>query len=785
MPNLLAIPFKKTDPIDVKEATRNYLYNRGGVHPDEFKDDILRWQSLRKDAVGEIVHTDRIRTLLIYHAQLVSVLAKLPADVGHTIYLCFSSSRILLNNLVFERASVLFNLAALFSRLAALEDRSTRDGIKRAKNNYEQAAGTLSYLFTSVLPTLTYSPNDEVPLDLSPALVEALEWLMLAQAQECAWQAAKLGTPRRPKLQTRPTHRIASKASSLYRTVSATLQDAIPNIKHILPSEWILHIQAKEHHFQAVAQYRKSMDDIEASMDLRLLDLNGLESRPSKGKRSLNGTALRPSPPGSSLAFGCGGVDLTRARRDNDLIYHHDVPTLSSLPSIPDAALATPTIPPGLTNPSTILGSRPVLFEELLGWGAREAIHIYNDRKNNLVNDRIIDGARELKDNADEVLRSLNLPSALEALERPIGLPPSLLRKAEEVRLENGPAKIEASIEDVQRLAHHDLAILDEANTSSRLRASEDEAARKDIPINRPPSHQANAELVEKEKRYRNVLEQAASSDEIVRQKWDEWERNIVELTWSEACAELEASVPSTAIKSTAQLTAEGMQTQSHARALRVLLESLDALRQARERVVTRAQTLSHSDDISARILKVSSGFERLAEVQPAMFEDVMDEELANKKQTDVLLEVKSRNELFLQSRRDDPSLKEREHALQSLDLAYLKYREITRNLEEGFKFYNDLAGILIQFKEGCKNWSHHRHQEIHSLSRSLKAMTLGEDSESPRAKKTNANSRAPTSTSPRSKPPTGKSALGLPAITSSDWEFEEVPLPPGPPDRK
>ena len=64
----------------------------------------------------------------------------------------------------------------------------------------------------------------------------------------------------------------------------------------------------------------------------------------------------------------------------------------------------------------------------------------------------------------DRALRKLNLPSALEALERPIGLPPSLLRKAEEVRLEDGPAKIEASIEDVQRLAHHDLAILEEVN---------------------------------------------------------------------------------------------------------------------------------------------------------------------------------------------------------------------------------------------------------------------------------------------------------------------------------
>jgi len=43
-------------------------------------------------------------------------------------------------------------------------------------------------------------------------------------------------------------------------------------------------------------------------------------------------------------------------------------------------------------------------------------------------------------------------------------------------------------------------------------------------------------------------------------------------------------------------------------------------------------------------------------------------------------------NEQFLQSRRDDPLVKDRERALQSLDLAYFKYCGIIRNLEEGFK---------------------------------------------------------------------------------------------------
>ena len=76
-----------------------------------------------------------------------------------------------------------------------------------------------------------------------------------------------------------------------------------------------------------------------------------------------------------------------------------------------------------------------------------------------------------MSDVYSRALRKLNLPSALEALERPIGLPPSLLRKAEEVRLEDGPAKIEASIEDVQRLARQDLAILEEVKLLLSLRS--------------------------------------------------------------------------------------------------------------------------------------------------------------------------------------------------------------------------------------------------------------------------------------------------------------------------
>ncbi|KAF8910637.1 BRO1-like domain-containing protein [Gymnopilus junonius] len=715
MSNLLSIPFKRTYPVEIKEATRKYIFDQGGAHPDEFKEDIRTWQELRKDGVGGVVHDNRLESSLLYHAQLVSILTKLPTDIQLSISYApaFSPAAIpiTLRNLLFERASVLFNLAALYSQLGAAQDRSAAEGIKRAATSYQQAAGTLAYLHSSVLPKLAYTPDDEeIPLDLSSDFIKGLEWLMLAQAQECTWQLAKISQYRNSLIA-----KIATAASSVYHSAMNTFREANPSVKSFLPSDWLPHIETKEHHFAAVAEYRESMVEYEASRyggELGRLEKAQLEAKKAyevarRGK--ISAAVLQDA---QSLLETVKKSE-SRARRDNDLIYHQDVPAPSALSPIQETRLVTSTVPKGLLNPESVIGTRHQLFSQLAGWGAREAVNIYNHRKQNLVQERIADIAQELQDQVDEELRRLNLPSALEALERPIGLPPSLLQKAEEVRLEDGPAKIEASVDDVKRLAHQDLQILDEALDILDSEASEDETARKDLGLSRLKSHEANIELIEKANRYRSILTQAAESDELVRQKWDEWEESITELTLDEAT--LEASVPSSTGTSTAQLSPQGKQTRQHARALRAKLEELETLRQDRDQLVHRAKSLAAADDIQARIMKAASGFERLANVTPDMFEDISDEELSKfdkflvemgemeRRQQDIVAEIQNLNKQFLDSRKGDPVIKDRENALQALDLAYFRYREITRNLDEGFKFYNDLAGILIQFKEVCK----------------------------------------------------------------------------------
>jgi len=263
--------------------------------------------------------------------------------------------------------------------------------------------------------------------------------------------------------------------------------------------------------------------------------------------------------------------------------------------------------------------------------------------------------------------------------------------------------------------------------------------------------------------------------------------------------AKLEAAVPSSTVVWSSPRQPAISETQTHARALRVLLERLDDLARERSQLVLRAQRLADADDISVRIVREAAGFERWAEVQPSMFEDSLDQELAKydkfqrdieesaTRQSELLENVKIRMDAFISSRREDPSVKEREHALQSLELSYHKYNEIVRHLDEGIQFYNDLTAMLIQFKESCVEWVMGRRSELNSITSSMGKLAIEVDApaqptnplspRSPSASVPGAPHSAPHSPlSPRS---SRRIALDLPPPDSDQWQTMEMPLPP------
>ena len=66
--------------------------------------------------------------------------------------------------------------------------------------------------------------------------------------------------------------------------------------------------------------------------------------------------------------------NLIRANRDNDLIYHKDVPAGPALSAILRTSVVQSNVPTQLQDPKSAIGSAPMIFGELLGWGAETAI---------------------------------------------------------------------------------------------------------------------------------------------------------------------------------------------------------------------------------------------------------------------------------------------------------------------------------------------------------------------------------------------------------------------------
>lgn len=68
-------------------------------------------------------------------------------------------------------------------------------------------------------------------------------------------------------------------------------------------------------------------------------------------------------------------ASLKRAERDNDLIYHQDVPSTASLLPIQDMKdVIFASIPAGLSDPKLVVGEGNVILGELSGWGVLKAI---------------------------------------------------------------------------------------------------------------------------------------------------------------------------------------------------------------------------------------------------------------------------------------------------------------------------------------------------------------------------------------------------------------------------
>ncbi|KAI5809570.1 putative pala protein [Peziza echinospora] len=725
---IFEIPFRRSAPLSLSNAITNYITSNYDQHPDMFKPDLEAIDRLRTEAINVLEpHVSGLEKLGRYAAQLRWIAGKFPIDIGadFTWYPALgynTQTPVTQNNLQFEWANVLYNLASLYSKLGATSPRTTTEGIKIANNHFQRAAGVIKHLKDEVIPELRSAP----PEDMDHFSLEALENLMLAQAQECFWHKAVVDGNRDALIA-----KIAEQVSDFFK-----LAEEFGVKSNAISSEWIHRISAKRYHLAAAAQYRSACDSLEKSKYGD--EIARLESAQSNVELAIVESRYLPKTYlGDLKSFRIMLVDnLKRANKDNDMIYLTPVPPASSLTPIAKFKMVKSVVPPEITNALELLTEtgaygRP-LFAKLVPYAVHLATSIYAEKRDRLVNDTIIAELESLTTKIHELQESLNLPGSLQALEKPLGLPSGLLAHAEEVRQQDGLKRIMRSLSDIEKLKSNDHVMYRETKNLLESEAALDASMREKhgtVRWTRPASHVAGAKMHKTAEDYSNFLESADTSDKLVRDNVTDCEKMLKILGGD--LADLQNFVPdSKRSKMTPRVEREVTK-------LRACLNEIGRMESSRRRKIEALREKAKNDDITTEILNETARLERTnphLKIDPAVFDHLFQLRLTRhyaQDQRDLTTEITEQtalttrlgdaNSAFVAARNSSSSIPgERDKALQQLENAYFKYREVISGLDKGRTFYNDLAKLFVRYKEEVRNWTAARRLEARRLDEEL-----------------------------------------------------------------
>ncbi|XP_030597155.1 programmed cell death 6-interacting protein isoform X1 [Archocentrus centrarchus] len=722
MATFISVPLKKSSEVDLVKPLSKFVTSTypAGDEQGEYLRAVEELNKLRKNALGRPLdkHESSLEILLRYYDQLCSVEPKFPFSENQ-LCLTFTwkdafdkgslfggSVKLALASMGYEKTCVLFNVAALASQIASEQNLDNDEGLKSSAKYYQLASGAFGHIKDTVLSAL----NREPTMDISPETVGTLSLIMLAQAQEVFFLKATSD-----KMKDAVIAKLANQAADFYGDAFKQCQykDNLPKyfyFQEVLPVLAAKHciMQANaELHQSVLAKQKKKFGEEIARLQHALELVKTVASRYDEyvSVKDLTDKINR---------------SLTAAKKDNDFIYHDRVPEVKDLEPIGKAALVKPTaISPPLSQKFTDL------FEKMVPMAVQQSMSIYNQRKSETVN-RLVGTMREATNLCNGVLASLNLPAALEDLSGD-SIPQSIAEKARNVVQQGGLQSIEQLIKDLPELLTRNREILDESlkmlndeeTTDSELRTKFNQR------WNRTPSGDLYKPLRAEGANFRNILDKAVQADQVVRDRYSTHCDMIALLCKPEN--ELNAAIPSANPTKT-------LQGSEVVNVLRSLLAQLDEIKKERETLEGEIKAVTFDMSITFLTALAQDGAineEQLSLVQLDQLYGSYNQKVqaSLRTQEELLGKVQTSHQEFSSLKQSNADTNQREEVLKKLASAHDSYVEISNNLREGTKFYNDLTEILLKFQNKCSDIVFARKTERDELLKDLQQSIAREPS--------------------------------------------------------
>ena len=613
----------------------------------------------------------------------------------------FSSGALTVSNMGFEKVCLLFNIGALMSNLGAYQGKeSTYNDIslKQAIKHFQGAAGIFSALKHT---SCTTANTNELTFDLQSDVLNLLQYVMIAQAQEAFFYKAS-----NDKMKEQSIARIAAQCEEYYGEVYKQIQALNLSNKTNLP-EWIEVFAMKQEAYKGVAEYYQALvaeqkkdfgEQItrlsKALEYLKLAETKVTISLTNKFKEIINKATQ----------------SLEQIKRDNDFIYHVKIPEHKTLVSISKAVLAKPS-----NLPETFIPGETDMFESLLPFGVHQSIQKLDQLRLEIVNTEI-SNLRELTQTLNAVLASLNLPASIEDV-KGVEVPKSLQEKAQNLKQRGGVEELEKLINELPELLQRNKEILVEIERSLNTEEESDSTFKTQFKEkwNRTPSNKLNQTWKDHINKYRNILQNAIEADNKVKLKYNSNIEKMKLLSNSES--DLAKAIPASN-SSCSKLDEPSVNK------LRQLMSQVESIKKERESLESCIKNVEF-EEIKIKFLKslnlhtdvneASLSTETIAQFYGDLQKSVRN---TQQKQESLLEEIRKSNEEFVNARGNSGN--KRDDFLKELASAYDAYVELISNLNEGVNFYNDLTQLLVNLQVKVNDFCFARKAEREELCKDL-----------------------------------------------------------------
>ncbi|XP_046562123.1 programmed cell death 6-interacting protein-like [Haliotis rubra] len=385
MAAFLAVPLKKTYDVDLVKPLRSFIQNTfSSAEPDDYNHALSEFNKLRNLMINKSVdkHESALEVLYRYYDQVATIESKLPItenqirvqfkwrDAFDEGGFLAGKRTLAIASGLYEKVCMLFNIAALQTQIASVQNQDSDDGLKTCAKLFQQSSGIFAHMKDIVLSHVQQDPTP----DLNPDTLGALSALMLAKAQEAIYRKATSGMLDVQRVCNIKSERVFFSIAYRYIYTPGTFLYPETYPKRIV--EWIQCVVMKQAAFHGMAEfYQSNVAKANKSYGEQI-------ARLKHAQELLNAAQTRG---GQTFCFrneqGKVQREMEEAVKDNNFIYHDKVPDMKTLPIIGKAAVAKPS--PVAQRFSTNFTD---LFEKLVPLAVHDAMTAFENRKAQIVN---------------------------------------------------------------------------------------------------------------------------------------------------------------------------------------------------------------------------------------------------------------------------------------------------------------------------------------------------------------------------------------------------------------